>query len=339
MDATHFLSAGIVSFARGLNDTPKIAAMLLVVRRWTSDGARRHCRRYRDRRPPERRQGGGDDEPQDYRAESGSRARGESLDRSSRDLGEHIRAPGFDDARVSWIALRDRVDCQKSQREVVLGIVLSWLLTLPSPRSSVGSSTGWSERPAPSKDPRTKTPISRRHTDGSDCDRTSGRWRQRSERFAWLRPLRAYTASTGRFTSCRYKSSDPASSRHENALRQPVRCVSRRRRRAGTSATHAIRSCNHQTAAAAPVSTPLATIQPRRLSQRHLDDEQRDAQRGAAVCVRADVRRAGRRGPTGSNCARRATRSWPGRPPGRAARARAGADAEAAGRSAESHHP
>jgi PiT family inorganic phosphate transporter len=32
MDAAHFLSAGIVSFARGMNDTPKIAAMLLVVR-------------------------------------------------------------------------------------------------------------------------------------------------------------------------------------------------------------------------------------------------------------------------------------------------------------------
>ena len=32
MDAAIFLSAGVVSFARGLNDTPKIAAMLLVVR-------------------------------------------------------------------------------------------------------------------------------------------------------------------------------------------------------------------------------------------------------------------------------------------------------------------
>jgi inorganic phosphate transporter, PiT family len=32
MDAAHFLSAGVVSFARGLNDTPKIAALLLVVR-------------------------------------------------------------------------------------------------------------------------------------------------------------------------------------------------------------------------------------------------------------------------------------------------------------------
>jgi PiT family inorganic phosphate transporter len=32
MDTAHFLSAGVVSFARGLNDTPKIAAMLLVVR-------------------------------------------------------------------------------------------------------------------------------------------------------------------------------------------------------------------------------------------------------------------------------------------------------------------
>ncbi|MDQ3814978.1 MAG: anion permease [Armatimonadota bacterium] len=29
MDAAHFLSAGVVSFARGLNDTPKIAALLL----------------------------------------------------------------------------------------------------------------------------------------------------------------------------------------------------------------------------------------------------------------------------------------------------------------------
>lgn len=31
MDTAHFLSSGIVSFARGLNDTPKIAALLLVV--------------------------------------------------------------------------------------------------------------------------------------------------------------------------------------------------------------------------------------------------------------------------------------------------------------------
>lgn len=30
LDALHFLSAGAVSFARGLNDTPKIAALLLV---------------------------------------------------------------------------------------------------------------------------------------------------------------------------------------------------------------------------------------------------------------------------------------------------------------------
>jgi len=31
MDGAHFASAGVVSFARGLNDTPKIAAMLLVI--------------------------------------------------------------------------------------------------------------------------------------------------------------------------------------------------------------------------------------------------------------------------------------------------------------------
>ncbi len=30
LDAAHYLSAGVVSFARGLNDTPKIAALLLV---------------------------------------------------------------------------------------------------------------------------------------------------------------------------------------------------------------------------------------------------------------------------------------------------------------------
>jgi PiT family inorganic phosphate transporter len=32
LDAAHFLSAGIVSFARGLNDTPKMAAVLLMVK-------------------------------------------------------------------------------------------------------------------------------------------------------------------------------------------------------------------------------------------------------------------------------------------------------------------
>jgi PiT family inorganic phosphate transporter len=31
MDAAHFLSAGVVGFARGLNDTPKMAALLLVL--------------------------------------------------------------------------------------------------------------------------------------------------------------------------------------------------------------------------------------------------------------------------------------------------------------------
>jgi PiT family inorganic phosphate transporter len=31
MDSAHFLSAGVVGFARGLNDTPKMAALLLVL--------------------------------------------------------------------------------------------------------------------------------------------------------------------------------------------------------------------------------------------------------------------------------------------------------------------
>lgn len=39
MDSAHFLSAGVVSFARGLNDTPKIVAMLLLLKwmdiRWS----------------------------------------------------------------------------------------------------------------------------------------------------------------------------------------------------------------------------------------------------------------------------------------------------------------
>jgi len=36
IDALHFLSAGAVSFARGLNDTPKIAALLLISGAWAS---------------------------------------------------------------------------------------------------------------------------------------------------------------------------------------------------------------------------------------------------------------------------------------------------------------
>ncbi len=38
MDAAHFLSAGVVSFARGLNDTPKIAALLLAVQALDVEG-------------------------------------------------------------------------------------------------------------------------------------------------------------------------------------------------------------------------------------------------------------------------------------------------------------
>ena len=39
MDAAHFFSAGVVSFARGLNDTPKIVALLCCGRRSTFGGA------------------------------------------------------------------------------------------------------------------------------------------------------------------------------------------------------------------------------------------------------------------------------------------------------------
>ena len=39
LDKSHFLSAGVVSFARGLNDTPKIAALLLLAPQFTGLGA------------------------------------------------------------------------------------------------------------------------------------------------------------------------------------------------------------------------------------------------------------------------------------------------------------
>jgi PiT family inorganic phosphate transporter len=39
----HFLSAGLVSFARGLNDTPKIAALLLAAPAFTSFSAATVC--------------------------------------------------------------------------------------------------------------------------------------------------------------------------------------------------------------------------------------------------------------------------------------------------------
>ena len=38
LDGSHYLSAGVVGFARGLNDTPKIAALLLVVPSVTGPG-------------------------------------------------------------------------------------------------------------------------------------------------------------------------------------------------------------------------------------------------------------------------------------------------------------
>lgn len=38
LDAAHYLSAGVVSFARGLNDTPKIVAMLVAVQAFSLEG-------------------------------------------------------------------------------------------------------------------------------------------------------------------------------------------------------------------------------------------------------------------------------------------------------------
>jgi PiT family inorganic phosphate transporter len=117
MDAAHFFSAGVVSFARGLNDTPKIAAMLLVVRaldiRWgivamavaIAIGGLLSAGRVA--------------ETMSHRITGMNHGQGLAanfLDRSSGDPGNQIRPSGFDDARVGGIALRDRIDCQKSQR-------------------------------------------------------------------------------------------------------------------------------------------------------------------------------------------------------------------------------
>ncbi len=43
LDAAHYLSAGIMSFARGLNDTPKIAALFLIAPQMTPVGALTLC--------------------------------------------------------------------------------------------------------------------------------------------------------------------------------------------------------------------------------------------------------------------------------------------------------
>ncbi|MDF5726857.1 MAG: inorganic phosphate transporter [Rhizonema sp. PD38] len=38
VDACHFLSAGVVSFARGLNDTPKIVSLILIIQAFSIQG-------------------------------------------------------------------------------------------------------------------------------------------------------------------------------------------------------------------------------------------------------------------------------------------------------------
>jgi inorganic phosphate transporter, PiT family len=87
MDAAHFLSAGVVGFARGLNDTPKIAALLLIL--------------------PAR---GRDDESQDYRHESRAGFFGQPCDRITGYGCKSGWAAGVDDARVSRFAGRHRLD-------------------------------------------------------------------------------------------------------------------------------------------------------------------------------------------------------------------------------------
>ena len=105
VDIGHFLSAGVVSFARGLNDTPKIAAVLLAspllgpqaslvaVRR--GDGHRR-----RRRRAPCRR----DDEPQGHGDVDRSGLVGEPGDGVAGPCGQHGWPARLDHPRLGRLA-------------------------------------------------------------------------------------------------------------------------------------------------------------------------------------------------------------------------------------------
>ena len=110
VDIGHFISAGVVSFARGLSDTPKIAAAARQpdprAEGEPRGGGRCDGHRRARRRPPRRR----NDEPQGHRDVHGARAVGQPGDRVARPRGQPRRASRVDHPRVGRLARRHRPD-------------------------------------------------------------------------------------------------------------------------------------------------------------------------------------------------------------------------------------
>ena len=109
LDQLHFLSAGVVSFARGLNDTPKIAALLLIIPALGGTGGPGpcgavHCRRGSHQRTPRRR----DDESSDHKHEPRPGLHGQRDHRGNRDWREPARPAGLNDPRQLRLPVRHR---------------------------------------------------------------------------------------------------------------------------------------------------------------------------------------------------------------------------------------
>jgi len=116
LDLLHYLSAGIVSFARGLNDTPKIVAMLIAVDALDIEvsmvsvamalalGGLLSARKVAHQ-----------DEQGDHHAESRPGIQRKSGHRYSGDLRQPLWPGRFDDACLGRIAVRNRLGQQESE--------------------------------------------------------------------------------------------------------------------------------------------------------------------------------------------------------------------------------
>jgi hypothetical protein len=117
MDGAHFLSAGVVSFARGLNDTPKIAAMLLAVPALDirlgsiavaaamAIGGLLNARKVAETMSMKNHIDG-----------SQTGIRSESCHRSSGNSGKQVWVAGFYHSRFGRLAGRDRIDDVKIEQ-------------------------------------------------------------------------------------------------------------------------------------------------------------------------------------------------------------------------------
>ena len=132
MDGLHFFSAGVVSFARGLNDTPKDCRDAFsdpCARYPFGDGGAGN--RYRNGRHVERSESGRDNELENHFHESWAGIRRESVHRRLGDPGEPLRFAGFDNARIRRCSGRHRIHPEGGQREgssrnrIVLGADLA----------------------------------------------------------------------------------------------------------------------------------------------------------------------------------------------------------------------